>query len=106
MNKTKCSICKTDLEIGQSHMSGKRLAAVVYCQFCDRKPDNLVQLLDKLKGKAPTIYVGDVETDINEATGELYDMDVTITFKCLRCEKPTNQYGFCLWCTDELEETS
>ena len=95
---TNCNICQSELRINESGMA-------VYCGFCDRRPDGIVKMLDKLnkkykwrspKREALDKRMEEIEDSINE---------VTVLYHCIKCERPTNKYGYCLWCEDMLRDT-
>ena len=109
--KTTCSICKKPLFLD---VYEGRLEGVFHCEYCDRSPKKNVLggLLDAIKKKKEALKDGmgadllaklwlarkkkEIEENIDE---------ITIQYYCIKCQRPTNQYGYCLWCEDGLRET-
>ncbi len=101
---TNCNLCQSELRINESGMA-------VYCEVCDRnhKKKVLGGLLDAIKEKKirpDTVEnlekfriwakAKEIENNIDEAT---------VLYHCIKCERPTNKYGYCLWCEDMLRDT-
>ena len=93
--KTNCNLCQSSL-IFDVYDDG---VEVSFCPKCDIncKKKSLGGLLGEIKDKWPNIkYNHGYPEDENE---------ITIQYYCIKCGCPTNQYGYCLWCEDELRET-
>ena len=109
-----CKICQSSLEINET---GK----AVFCPKCDRNHQKKTlggllgaikqqEMIGNMEGILPEhILSADQITKLwLEARKKQIDQnidEVTIQYHCIRCERPTNQYGWCLWCEDELRET-